>query len=353
MNYHGFEIFFLFLGNADSILIRHYNQGVKTVILVDGGCKKHASIVRSFLRDLGEAEIHHLVCSHHHEDHAAGLVELVQDASLTIRKAWVHSGALALDRIDRARFQAFGSLLRRIQASKETQNELLNALRKRGVLTEEPFAVSQAWIGPLLIVSPTKEFYNAQLELIRQENVASALNERYQRRDSRAIVEAVFGRSAQSEEDDGELGGEPTSPENEISTVLLLPWTNSDNTTKNFLLTSDAGTAALTDLKNRSEQAQGILKSLRWMQIPHHGSRRNLNIDLIDYFKPVTGFVSAEGSKKHPSVKLVNAIKERNGSVYSTHYPPEKTEGTWLRQSEGNVPELKITPATPLWDAPK
>ena len=348
---HGFEIFFLYLGNADSILVRYYNQGVKTIILIDGGCKKHAPVVRKFLRDRGETLIHHLVCSHYHEDHAAGLIELVQDTSLTIGKAWVHTGTLAFDRVDRTRHQTFANLLRRIQASKETQNELVSTLRRRGILIEEPFAAPQAWIGPLLIVSPTKEFYNAQLELIRQDAIANALNQRYQKRDLQAMMEAAFGSASQAEEDDGELGGEPTSPENEISTVLLFPWTGTDSITRHFLLTADAGTAALTDLKNRSEQANGILKSLRWMQIPHHGSRRNMDINLIDYFKPVTSFVSAEGSKKHPSVKLVNAIKERNGTVYSTHYPPEKTEGTWLRQSDGVVPEVATTLATPLWEA--
>jgi beta-lactamase superfamily II metal-dependent hydrolase len=350
MNYHGFEVFFLFLNNADSILIRHYNQGVKTVILVDGGRKKHTPIVRRFLLDLGENELHHLVCSHHHEDHAGGLVELVGDRTLAIRKAWVHLGDLLVDRIDHSRFQAFGSLLRRAQASKETQKELVTALLNRGITPEEPFAVAQ--VGPLLVVSPTREFYNAQLELIRQEAVAKALNDRYQERDTRARMEAIgFTKPAEEDaEDDGELGAETTSPENEISTVLLLPSAGADGVTMNFLLTADAGTAALADLKARSENAKSLLKAVRWMQLPHHGSRRNLNVDLLDYYKPETGFVSAEGSKKHPSVKLVNAIKERKGRVYSTHYPPEKTEGYWLRQTDGLVPDLKTTPAVPLWD---
>lgn len=350
MSYHGFEVFFLFLNNADSILVRHYNQGVKTVILIDGGRKKHTPIVRQFLRDMGETELHHLVCSHHHEDHAGGLVDLVADTTLTIRKAWVHLGDLLVDRIDRSRFQAFANLLHRAQASKETQKELVKALLKRGITPEEPFAVAQ--IGPLLVVSPTKEFYNAQLELIRQESVAKALNDRYLKRDTRAMMEAIgLAKSGEEdEEDDSELGGESTSPENEISTILLLPWTAADGVTKHFLLTADAGTAALADLKSRSENAKSLLKAVKWMQLPHHGSRRNMNTELLDYYKPETGFVSAEGSKKHPSTKLVNAVKERNGRVYSTHYPPKKDEGVWLRQYEGIVPELKVTPATPLWD---
>lgn len=350
MSYHGFEVFFLYLGNADSILIRHYNQGVKTVILIDGGRKKHAPLVRKLLQDLGENRIHHLVCSHHHEDHAAGLVDLVQDTTLSIDKAWLHLGDLIVDRIDRSRFQVYANLLTRAKASKEAQNQLVQALRNRRIPLDEPFAVVD--IGPLLVVSPTRDFYNAQLEMMRGDELATALNERYKQRDVKSMMRALgFDKSRQEdEEDDGEIGGEPTSPENEISTVLYLPWTDDDGSQKGFLFTADAGTAALSDLKSRSENAKGILKQLTWMQVPHHGSRRNLNLDLIDYYNPKTGFVSAEGSKKHPSTKLINAFNERGSKVYSTHYPPEKEEGTWLRQIQGTVPEMKTTPATPLWE---
>jgi beta-lactamase superfamily II metal-dependent hydrolase len=348
MNYHGFEVFFLYLGNADCIFIRHFNQGVKTTLLIDGGCKKHAPIIRRFLSAQGENSINHLVCSHHHEDHAAGLVDLVQDVSLTFGKAWVHTGALAVDRVNITRFQIFEKLMHRIQESKRIQIELVSALQERNIPIEEPFAYS--WIGPLQVVSPTRDFYNAQLGLIHEEAIAQALNDRYEKRDLRRLMEAVFGQPTETEEEDGELGGEPTSPENEISTILHLPWLNTTGTYQRFLLTSDSGTAALTELKNRSEAERGILKNLRWMQIPHHGSRRNLNADLINYFRPVTAFVSSVGSRKHPSARLVNAIKESNGTVYSTHYPPEKDEGTWLRQTAGTVPEMPLSPATPLWD---
>ncbi len=349
MNYHGFEVFFLYLGNADCIFIRYYNQGIKSTVLIDGGCKRHAPIVRDFLRSLGESTINHLICSHHHEDHAAGLVELVKDTTLVFGQAWVHTGLLAIDGIDRNRFLIYENLLRRIQESKKIQTDLLAALNARRIPIQEPFAFAE--IGPIAIVSPTREFYNAQLGLIHEDAIAKALDDRYKKRDLRNLMETVFGRAAETEEEEGELGGEPTSPENEISTVLVLPWTNTTGITQKFLLTSDSGTAALSELKARSQNASDLLRNLEWMQIPHHGSRRNLNSDLINYFNPKTAFVSAEGSKKHPSTKLVNAIKQNGRTVYSTHYPPQKTEGTWLRQTVGTVPELSTTPATSLWNS--
>jgi hypothetical protein len=116
----------------------------------------------------------------------------------------------------------------------------------------------------------------------------------------------------------GELGGEPTSPENEVSTVICLPWDNGDNTWRYSLLSADAGTEALKFVRQVSETAKGFLKGIPWMQLPHHGSRRNLSEELIDYYKPKTSFVSAEGSVKHPSKKLVNAVKASSRPISTT-----------------------------------
>jgi hypothetical protein len=84
------------------------------------------------------------------------------------------------------------------------------------------------------------------------------------------------------------------------------------------------------------------------MQIPHHGSRRNVTKNLIDLFAPSTAFVSAEGSKKHPRRAVVNAFKDAGAKVYSTHYPTP----IHLRQYVGTVPTRDgYEPVTALYDA--
>lgn len=348
--YLGFEVFFLFLENADSILVRYYAPEGKTTILIDGGAKEDTPIVLNFLRSLGETRLHHVVCSHPHLDHGGGLVDLVKDRSLSIEVGWLHAGDLLIDRLNMSKYSTYSNLLKRTQASKQTQQELIAAFAGRSIPVYEPFAFN--WIGPLQIVSPTPEFYNAQMERIRRDDIVEMLNERYKRRDSRVMLESIFGKEPEAPlvEETEELGGEPTSPANEVSTVLYLPFTQRDGTKKHFLLTADAGTEALGQVVQASSQSNHLLYQLSWMQLPHHGSRRNLNAPLINYFSPRTAFVSAEGSKKHPSVKLVNAVKSVGGAVYSTHYKPPKTKGTWLRQTCGTVPPLNVSPAIPLWN---
>jgi beta-lactamase superfamily II metal-dependent hydrolase len=358
MTYHGFEIFFQALGNADSIFVRHYINGAQTNILIDGGRRSHAEAVRSFLRSLGETQIHHLVCSHHHDDHAGGLIELVKDTSLTFHQAWVHTEEIVADKANLAHYEARGykKLVDVLRASKETQVELIAALKQQAIPMAPPFAGAQ--VGPLLILSPSKDFYNAQLQRIQQEAVAQALNDRYLKRQLNNLFDVfsggqtLFGKAAEEkEEEEGALGGEPTSPENEVSTVIFL--NGRDFKTGSYLFTADAGTEALSSVKAISERFSNLLSRLTWMQLPHHGSRRNLNEDLLDHFKPTTAFVSAEGSVKHPSKKLVNAVKDRGGKVFSTHYPNnDEAKGHWLRKYEGTVPDISTSPAVPLYDAP-
>jgi beta-lactamase superfamily II metal-dependent hydrolase len=80
-------------------------------------------------------------------------------------------------------------------------------------------------------------------------------------------------------------------------------------------LTADAGVQALTQAKNSYK-----LAGLNWMKIPHHGSRRNVNEELIGHFKPKFAYVSAAGNNKHPRKKVVNAFKSTGTRVFSTHY---------------------------------
>lgn len=363
MTYHGYEIYFQTLGNADSIFVRHHNQSVKTNILIDGGRKAHAKAVRSFLRDRGETEIHHLVCSHHHDDHAGGLVDLVQDETLIIHEAWVHTEEIMADVANLGRYEALGykKLVETLRASKQTQTDLIAAIQARGINLSSPWAPAR--IGPLILLSPTWQFYQEQLGKMREESLAKALNDRYLLRQMNRLFEVAVGnttlfgaKAEEAEEEAGELGGEPTSPENEVSTVLWLPWDNGDGTRQSCLLTADAGTEALSCVMGISQRLEGTLKDclkeLAWTQLPHHGSRRNLNESLLDYFKPKTSFVSADGKVKHPSKKLVNAVKDRGGKVYSTHYPNKmECEGGWLWRHHGRVPQVSTSPATPLWEA--
>ncbi|MBV8277468.1 MAG: MBL fold metallo-hydrolase, partial [Verrucomicrobia bacterium] len=90
MNYDGLEIDLLNLGDADSILVTRWFNGIPTRILIDGGNSSDGQKVLGFLRARGISYLNHIVCSHPHDDHAAGLIGIVNSNLIDFGQAWLH-----------------------------------------------------------------------------------------------------------------------------------------------------------------------------------------------------------------------------------------------------------------------
>lgn len=341
----GIEIFFQNLGDADSIFVRTWENDIPTNVLIDGGYKKDYPVVREFvlqrLSETASHQIDHLVCSHCHDDHAGGLLELASQAELAIGSAWIldtrgANEVLSLIRKSSMQLSGASSLLARVQASETTRHRLLDTIERNYTSTpiRQPFAGE--WIGGLLILSPTPEFFDRQFRKLEEPNQISLLESEITASAAASLFEIRADQAIKP------LGA-AVGPENEVSTVLAFPRPVAGNE-EVFLFTADAGCEAFDDILIRYPTQ---LKNLRWMQIPHHGSRRNLTESHVDHFAPTTSFISAAGSIKHPSKKLVNRLKT-HGSVFSTHYSVSKF--SWLRQSSGEVFDLNTTPATPLYE---
>lgn len=300
--YNGIEIDMLNVGNADAILVTQYHPaGAISRALIDGGYAHNYPTVRDFLNNLGVTRLDHVVASHLHEDHAGGLVELVQRGEFQIGTLWAHDpSAHANVSVMRANLQKLVTLnavrAEKVQKSLDTIDNLLAVARKRGLHVQEPFSGDS--IGPLQVLGPSREFYEQMLQ-------------GFERFDQLATLEASTITMAKADEEEDDLLEAPvSSPENNSSTILAASWNN-----RRLLLTADAGVQAFDDMLTRWS-----IQDLLWMQIPHHGSRRNINRRLIAKFRPETAFVSAEGSKKHPRRAVVEAFKEHRATVYSTHH---------------------------------
>ena len=326
------------LGNADSILVTSWNgSSVPSRTLIDGGNVGDGEKILNKLAALKVTRIDHLVCSHPHDDHAGGLLAILGNKNIKIGGLWMH---LPWNHIDYARLSE--SLARANQtkiagivtASLKTQQEMVGEANARGIPIFEPFQGTK--IGPLFVCGPSSAFYEDLLkdfeDLEKLNAFQTALAEYDAKVEARDLAAKLFDSTG---EDDGELGAGPTDPENESSLILYAA-----HGAQKLLFTGDAGVKALT-----AATAAYDLRNLDWMQIPHHGSRRNLNMELVDLFRPKIAFVSAVGSTKHPRRKVVNASKAVKSTVYSTHHP----SCTDLHHWYGNVPaRAGYKPATPL-----
>ena len=94
-----------------------------------------------------------------------------------------------------------------------------------------------------------------------------------------------------------------------------------------MLFTGDAGIPALSNAAGFLEQLGIVPNNLSFIQVPHHGSRRNVGPAVLNRIlgpklaqeeKLRTAFVSAskDGLPKHPAKKVTNAFRRRGSPVY-------------------------------------
>lgn len=321
MAYNGIDIDMLYLGKADSILVSRWYGTSATTVLIDGGNKDSFETVRSHLSRLKITWIDHVVCTHLHDDHARGLVELLRDQTVGIGRLWVHIPEFHIEMatMERALRAKSGLWLAdTIRRSLETVGELVSAAQRRNLSISEPFAGDQ--IGFLTVVGPSSTYYET---LINEMADPDRLQEHARRGSIERLIDAF--PEVREEPEHGLIDEPTTTPENNSSTILR---TIVDGC--KYVFTADAGVEAL-----RRAALSWNLERCSWFQIPHHGSRRNINQGLIEYFRPAVAYVSAPGSPKHPRRAVVNAFNRVGSSVYSTHYPSEKS----LWHHRGTTPE--------------
>ena len=120
----------------------------------------------------------------------------------------------------------------------------------------------------------------------------------------------------------------PMIPPENNSSVISLFIANG----RKFLFTGDAGKAALNNATDYAETLGVVLTDLHFLDIPHHGSRRNIEPSILKRINAQKAFISApkEGDPKHPSRKVANALLRRDTLVYINNqgnticYPSEQ-----------------------------
>lgn len=323
MSYSGIKIDFLSVGDADAIFVRQYEGAAMTTYLIDGGNKSDSDLVRNHLSQLKITRIDHLVSTHSHADHIDGLIGVVEDRSISIRQAWLNSlSDVRSSALKMASEQRFYHLYGEVNRSSKSEKTLVDALKARNISISEAFMGQK--IGGLEVMSPTRGFFDE----MKREMVSPGILQRLNDDVFRQAVARLANLGSSSDEAEGGLGEADTTPENQISLVLLYRAASGER----CLLTSDAGIKALEAVVGR-DAGLGRVKSMRLFQAPHHGSRRNLTHDLIDYFSPAHAAASASGSDKHPSKKVMDAFLEVGAKFHSTHHSKSPTSF-----NVGNVP---------------
>jgi beta-lactamase superfamily II metal-dependent hydrolase len=333
--FNGLEVDMLSVGNADCLVVTQWANNVPTNVLIDGGNKTDIGSLRPFLKRRGITYLHALVCTHPHDDHAAGLLELLKDESVGIGRAYFHIPQLHVNQADvekALRLAGSSAEADSIRKTLATATDLVAACKARKIRISQPFAGMA--VEFLTVAGPSLQFYQ---ELLSEFADADSIRAVDTQQGMYKIWSALHDHALETL--DTELPPNPqTTPENNSCVILGCIQDN-----QKYLFTSDAGVRAL----EKASEAYN-LTGCHWMQIPHHGSRRNINPALIKVFSPTFAWASAEGSTKHPRRAVVNAFKDAGAVVCSTHYPIPTN--MWIKT--GTVPaRVGYENLVPLYDA--
>ncbi|QHC57535.1 MBL fold metallo-hydrolase [Rathayibacter sp. VKM Ac-2760] len=308
------EIEFLPIGEetdtGDAILL-HFTEpatAVDRVVLIDGGFAETGEAVAAHVRRYYDrSHLDLVVCTHPDNDHIAGLFDVFERLSV---------GELLLHRPSEHGYRSD-------DVKSDLVDELIELARSHDTtVTTDAWAGSTFFSGALMIAGPTREYYCALLQ--EQTSPAAKVSMTLAsllRASSAAIRTALTPRSTDPGE--GELtdhGG--TTARNNSSIVLDVQVDG-----HRAVFTGDAGVPAL-DLAVEAIAAAGRLGSAPdFFDVPHHGSRHNLDSAVLDrLLGPVVGatgertaFVSVgRKADEFPRADVANAIKRRGYDVCAT-----------------------------------
>lgn len=321
-----YEIEMLNVGNADAIIIRYINkEGYEYVVVIDAGNKHDGKkVVDQINTYTNQKYIDLAICTHPDNDHIGGFFYIVEN--MKINEFWIHDSANHVDVSEVRKAISEATLtkkMNKITESIDNNINLLDLITKKGISHKEPFTgVSHSHI-PLTVLGPSISFYESLIKNFR--NVKQLFEEEkmleYDEKEDYGLLWEMLNEdeslSDSLDEDDDR------SSENNSSTIIAFHPENS----KKYLFTADTGPMALQEVVNLYPE---WTKDLDWLDVPHHGSKKNLNSALIKHFSPKVAFISGKGKKKYPSIAVVNALKKVGTHVYST----SKAEGNIIHKVE-------------------
>ena len=266
-----------------------------------------------------------MVSTHADQDHINGLDVVLDELhirELWIHKPWEHNRGLSRKFADgRVTDHSLGERLRR---NLDAASNLVDTAAGRDIHIIEPFAGTSLYNrGEFVVLGPTTGYYESLIPGFEGmptakrslEETLSSFTGSVTRTLRRFVT--TWGRDGLDDED-------TTSAENNSSVITQL-------TVQGYrlLFTGDAGITALAHaadhLASHFNEAE-----LRFVQIPHHGSRRNVGPTILsrlvgrplprEQSRGVTAIASTskKGEPRHPRKAVMNAFTHRGVYALAT-----------------------------------
>jgi beta-lactamase superfamily II metal-dependent hydrolase len=323
----GYEIDFIPVDsgkkNGDAITIRVTDNGVTKIYVIDGGTKASGqNLVDHIKEHYNTNVVDYLINTHPDLDHVSGLtvvMEQLKVKELWMHKPWEHANEIIDDILDNR--ITVNSLTNRLQNSLKIAKQLEQMAIERGIPVHEPFQGDN--IGHFHILSPHPKWYNELMKGFNNMPVSdkSTYIGEALKTFSDAIKTVFESWNIETLSEDG-----VTSDKNESSVVLFGQLPNDFK----VLLTADAGLKSLDKAYEYANQNGVDLKTCKFIQMPHHGGRRNVSPTLLNKLlgpklpegtaSVKVAFVNtSKDCPEHPKKSVANAFLRRGVKVIPTN----------------------------------
>jgi beta-lactamase superfamily II metal-dependent hydrolase len=341
----------LSVGDADAFIIWAKHKNRDYIIFIDGGKEGDGDDIISHYRKnimphvetwRSQPEII-IINTHPHNDHVKGLPFIVNYFKGRISRVYMNNPvqfmsneSIDLLETNYRKVRGQDTALTRLYDSLLEGQELQNLITSFNIPIYHAFS-DYGLYGQdnemFRFLGPSSSYYQ---ELINRFSSQEVINELTNRAipQPKLILENIEVQKPCTVVDQAD----DTSAEN-LSSVITQFTTSSGI---KYLFTGDAGVESFQNAKSNGFS----IADNHYVQLPHHGSRRNVNSAIICEFSPQVFFVSAAGNAKHPRKAVIACIKKNtNAIVYSTH----KTNNFRVRSNVGVFPDWEgYTNALPL-----
>ena len=313
-----YEIDFLKVGAADAILIHFITEKDKEcVVSIDAGRYSDGDKVINFVKNrYHRKKIDVAICTHCDDDHFGGYIKIIEefqkgdDKGLEIGCLWMNDPGKFVDASDfkrRSSTEIVKEEEREVYTLKGGDKNLLEFAKSANIRIEDAFffflKYNRAFGGKILLLGPTKKYYC---------ELAKHFNEKLEPYDTTIDAEddtsLVEGRCLSPKLD---MIGDDGSSHNQSSVIVLF----GPGDGRKFVFMGDAGYAAFANMR---EVDRNKMQNAFLLKVPHHGSKYNMNSEMINFINPQAAIVSAESEENHFSPLVKNALKRKGTKVYCT-----------------------------------
>jgi beta-lactamase superfamily II metal-dependent hydrolase len=329
----GYEVDILAVGDksnsGDAITVRygdlHGPRSQQTVVVIDGGYKENGQkLVDHIKGHYGTNKVDLVISTHPDQDHINGLeavIDQLEVSNLWIHQPWNHNQGLA-NRFHDGRITS-NSIGEHLKNNLQSAHRLVEQALAKGITVSEPF--TEHCFDNVTAIGPSLTYYEELIpqfdgmpEVKKAEGTRSFLEGLYEA--AKAVAKKVVVSWGDDKIDDMDR----TSAKNNSSVITQIIIDE-----RRLIFTGDAG---ITALDMAADQIDLCLSGaeLKFFQIPHHGSRRNVGPSVLNriigapvahgHSRDISAIASTaiNGDPKHPHKSVLNALTHRGVTVSAT-----------------------------------